>query len=59
MDKTLELKKMERDLIDDEVALMLLKFTQEVLDELVYNRSAPDVDKWSRKIVAHLREHLV
>lgn len=59
MDKDLELKKIERDLLDGEIELMLLKFEKEIISGLSVAAKSPNSKVYARKIVAYLREHLV
>jgi asparagine synthetase A len=58
MDEQLELKRMERNLLDNEITLMLLKLGKEILDSVSNEGKVPDYDAWSRRIVAHVREQL-
>lgn len=58
MSKNLEIKKLERDLLDGEVSLILMKLVGEVINGMVTGK-VPDTEPYARRIVAHLREQLV
>lgn len=58
MDEQLEIKKLERDILDDEICIMLMQFEKEVLDKVFGIGKEPDRDGWARRIVAHCREQI-
>jgi len=57
MDEQLEIKKLERKILDNEVSIMLIKFAHEVITLSLDGKTA-DSDKLARKIVAHIREQI-
>lgn len=57
MNKDLKLKKMERDLLDKEISVILMGFLQDYFKQSKLDK-LPDFDLWSRKIVAHCREQI-
>lgn len=57
MDKQLEINKIERNILDNEVSIMLIKFAQEAITLSLEGKTI-DTDKWARKIVAHVREQI-
>lgn len=58
MSKDLETKKLERDLLDSEVSLMLMKLVGEVINGIGINH-IPDTDPYARRIVSYCREHII
>jgi hypothetical protein len=51
----IELRKIERELLNSQVATLLLKMSKEIIVSGVF----PDVDLYARKIVAHCREQII
>lgn len=58
MDDELKLKKLERDILENDISLILLKLVKESVD-CAFNGKVPDTDKYARKILAHIKEHSI
>ena len=52
MDEQLEIKQLERKILDNEVSIMLIKLCQEAIEGSLQGKTV-DTDKWARKVVAH------
>jgi len=59
MDEQLVIRKLKRDIIDNEVSLILIRIAQEAMDGFLYTGALPDYDSHARKIIAYVREHSV
>jgi hypothetical protein len=57
MDDQLEIKQLERKILDNEVSIMLIKLVQEAIDASLQGKTI-DTDLIARKIVAHCREQI-
>jgi hypothetical protein len=58
MDDDLKLKKLDRDIIEADISLILMKLVKESVNE-AFKGKVPDVEKYSRKIISHIKEHSV
>lgn len=57
MDDRLEIRQLERKILDNEVSIMLIKLVQEAIDNSLQGKTV-DTDFWARRIVAHCREQI-
>jgi hypothetical protein len=57
MDEQLEINKLQRKILDNEVSIMLIKLCQEAIEHSLEGKTV-DTDKWARRIVAHVREQI-
>jgi hypothetical protein len=57
MDEQLEIRQLERKILDNEVSIMLIKLCEEAIDNSLQGKTV-DTDRWARKIVAHIREQI-
>lgn len=57
MDEQLEINKLERKILDNEVSIMLIKLVQEAIN-LSFQGKTVNTDSWARRIVAHCREQI-
>lgn len=57
MDEQLEIKQLERKILDNEVSIMLIKLCQEAIGNSLQGKTV-DTDKWARRIVGHCREQI-
>jgi hypothetical protein len=57
MDEQLEIRQLERKILDNEVSIMLIKLCQEAIGHSLEG-TIVDTDKWARKLVAHVREQI-
>jgi hypothetical protein len=57
MDEQLEIRQLERKILDNEVSIMLIKLCEEAIDNSLQGKTV-DTDRWARRIVAHVREQI-
>jgi hypothetical protein len=57
MDDQLEIKQLQRKILDNEVSIMLIKLVQEAIDNSLQGKTV-DTDSYARKIIAHCREQI-
>lgn len=58
MDDELKLKKLNRDILENDISLILLKLVKETGKGFLGGK-IPDTDKYARKILAYVKEHSV
>jgi len=59
IDPQVKLKQLENQILDTDIALMLVQFSAEVMKKSFEHKSESiTYNEWARRIVAHAREHI-